>query len=299
MNGTVKLPYVSCYFPGDLLNLKWLKAVTVNDNRSAKYLEWHYHDELELIFPLKGHYQYEFKKHRPVSLGSESFIVIPGGVMHRLDEAIDPPGARIHIYLKTPTHRSSAVGTFTAAEYARLYRTLSQQPLRCLCAPPRLKAALAALGRIIIPDKEDLSEDAEMRVRFLCCLVLCECVSGGSGAVGRSDSHIIEEAIEWLKRNYSSHVHMDRLIDHIGYSRPMFFDLFKKQMNMTPGEFLRNYRLGKAKEMLSQTDMPTLYVGKACGLGAPAHFSRLFKKMTGLTPLAYRQRKSQPDTTSN
>ena len=47
------------------------------------------------------------------------------------------------------------------------------------------------------------------------------------------------------------------------------------------------------KEMLSHTDMPTLYVGRACGLGAPAHFSRLFKKMTGLTPLEYRRQKKR------
>ena len=50
MNKIVKLPYVSRYFSGDLLNLKWLKAVTVNDNRSARRLEWHDHDELELPF---------------------------------------------------------------------------------------------------------------------------------------------------------------------------------------------------------------------------------------------------------
>ncbi|MBQ3343218.1 MAG: helix-turn-helix domain-containing protein [Kiritimatiellae bacterium] len=289
MSKTVKLPYVSRYFPGGLLNLGWLKAVTVNDNRSARRLEWHDHDELEVIFPLKGHYKYEFKSHRPVLLGSENFIVIPGGVMHRLDEAIDPPGARIHIYLKDPTDRSAADGTFTTAEYALLYRTLSRRPLSRLRAPPRLKAALTPLARIIIPDEKDLSEDARMRVRFLCCLVLCECVSGSSGAIGRSDSRIFDEAVKWLERNYSSRVHMDRLIDHIGYSRPMFFELFKRQTNMTPGEFLRNYRLKKAKEMLSHTNMPVLCIGKACGLGAPAHFSRLFKKMTGLTPLAYRR----------
>ena len=297
MDKTVKLPYVSRYFSGDLLNLKWLKAVTVNDNRSARLLEWHDHDETELIFPLKGHYLYEFKGHGPVSLGSESFIVVPGGVMHRLDEAIDPPGARIHIYLKDPSRRSCA-GTFSAAEYASIYRTLSLRPLSRLRAPPRLKASLTQLGRIIIPDDEHLSDDAKMRARFLCCLALCECVSGGSGAVVRSDSRIFDEAVKWLERNYSSRVHMDRLIDHIGYSRPMFFDLFKRQTNMTPGEFLRNYRLKKAKEMLSHTDMPALCVGKVCGLGAPAHFSRLFKKMTGLTPLAYRQRKSHPSRSS-
>jgi len=126
----------------------------------------------------------------------------------------------------------------------------------------------------------------------------CECGSGSSSSAGRSDNHIFDEAVEWLERNFSSRIHMDRLIDHIGYSRPMFFDLFKRQTNMTPGEFLRNYRIKKAKEMLLRTDMPALDVGKACGLGAPAHFSRLFKKMTGLTPLAYRQRKSHPSRSS-
>lgn len=298
MKRTVNLPYVSRYISGDSLNLKWLKAVTVNDNRSARRLEWHDHNELELILPLRGHYQYEFKGHKPVSIGSDNFIVIPSGVMHRLDEAIDPPGARIHIYLKDPAHRSSLGGTFTAAEYAVLYRTLSRRPLSSLRAPPRMKAALAPLGRLIIPDEEHLSDDAKMRARFLCCLVLCECVADSSSSVDRSDNHIFDEAVEWLERNYSSRIHMDRLIDHIGYSRPVFFDLFKRQTNMTPGEFLRNYRIKKAKEMLSRTDMSALDVGKTCGLGAPAHFSRLFKKMTGITPLAYRQRKSHPSRSS-
>ena len=77
MKHTVKLPYCSRYFSGELLNLGWLKAVTVNDNLSARRLEWHHHDELELIFPLRGHYQYEFKRRRPVLLGSDSFIVVP------------------------------------------------------------------------------------------------------------------------------------------------------------------------------------------------------------------------------
>lgn len=302
MKRNVNLPYVSRYISGDSLNLKWLKAVTVNDNRSARHLEWHDHNELELIFPLRGHYQYEFKGHKPVSIGSDNFIVIPSGVMHRLDEAIDPPGARIHIYLKDPAHRSSLGGTFTAAEYAVLYRTLSRRPLSSLRAPPRMKASLAPLERIIIPDEEHLSDDAKMRARFLCCLVLCECGSGSLSSAGRFDNHIdnhiFDEAVEWLKRNHSTRIRMDRLIDHIGYSRPMFFDLFKRQTNMTPGEFLRNYRIKKAKEMLSRTDMSALDIGKMCGLGAPAHFSRLFKKMTGITPLAYRQRKSHPSRSS-
>lgn len=291
MKSKVKLPYVSRYISGERLHLGWLKAVTVNNNMSAQRLEWHAHDELELIFPLRGHYQYEFKRLKPVLLGNDGFIAIPGGVMHRMNEAIDPPGARIHIYLKNPADRSTAKGGFTAAEYSRLYQTLSRHPLTHLRVSPRLKAALSPLGRIIISGSPDLSEDSVMRIRFLCCLALCGCASRDSSAEGLSDDRTIGDAVKWLERNYSSHVHMDRLIDHIGYSRPRLFALFKKQMNMTPGEYLRNYRVEKAKEMLLRTDMSAADVGKACGLGTPAQFAHLFKKMTGHTPLTYRRRK--------
>ena len=293
MKRTVKLPYFSRYFSGEQLNLGWLKAVTANDSMSARRLEWHSHDELEIVFPLKGQYQYEFRGRRPVSLDSESFTVIPGGVMHRLNEAIDPPGVRMHLYLKDHADRSTARGGFTAAEYARLYQALTRHPLTRLHASHQLKAALSPLGRIVLSDASDISEAAQLQARFLCCLVLCGSVSRSSRPVDKSDSCIFDEAVEWLKRNYSSRIRMDRLIDHIGYSRPRFFELFKRQTNMTPGEYLRSYRLEKAKELLVRTDMPANSVGKACGLGTPAQFSHLFKKMTGLTPLVYRRQKSR------
>ena len=292
MKHTVKLPYCSRYFSGELLNLGWLKAVTVNDNLSARRLEWHHHDELELIFPLRGHYQYEFKRRRPVLLGSDSFIVVPSGVMHRLDEAIDPPGVRIHVYLRDPADRPAGDSTFTVEEYSRLCRTLALHPTRRLHVTPQLKAALSSLRRILAKDASDLSETARMQARFLSCLILCGSVSRSSREGGGSDSHILGEAVKWIERNYSSCVNLDKLIDHIGYSRPRFFTLFKMQTNMTPGEYLRNHRLEKAKEMLLQTDLPAVGVGKACGLGDPAHFSHLFKKMTGRTPLEYRRQKN-------
>ena len=77
---------------------------------------------------------------------------------------------------------------------------------------------------------------------------------------------------------------------YFGYSRARFFALFKQQTKMTPSEYLRNFRIEKAKELLVRTDLPAVQIGRACGLGDPAHFSRLFSRMTGYTPLAYRRR---------
>lgn len=284
----VKLPYCTRYLPGEQLELGWLKAVTSNNYMSARRLNWHDHDELELIFPLRGHYHYEFKRKRPVWVDNASFLVIPGGTQHRLNEAIDPPGGRLHLYLRNPSDHQAIRGSFSPQEFARLYQTLSGQSLKSLPASHLLKTTVSLLGKIIAKERIPLSDDDAMQARFLCCLTLCLSAAAKKPAIANSTSKTFAEATNWLKSNYSTAIRMDQLIEHIGYSRARFFDLFKQQTNMTPSEYLRNYRLEKAKEMLIQTDIPVFRIGKNCGLGDPAHFSRLFSKMTGYTPLAYR-----------
>lgn len=288
MEHAVKLPYCSRYFSGSQIMLGWLKAVTSNDYLSARRLNWHDHDELELIFPLRGHYTYEFKRRRKVAVDNNSFIVIPKATLHRLNETIDPPGGRLHLYLKAPSETPAATASFTAREYAQLYRSLADRALRRLPASSSLKASVLSLGKIITKGQVPLSDSDAMQARFLCCLTLCHSAAARKPANANSPSKTFAEAANWLKRNYAAGVHMDQLIEHIGYSRARFFDLFKRQTNMTPSEYLRNYRLEKAKGMLLTTDLPASRIGKACGLGDPAHFSRLFRKMTGYTPHAYR-----------
>ena len=289
MEQTVKLPYCSRYFPGDQLKLGWLKAITSNDRASARHLNWHTHDELELIFPLRGHYRYEFRGRRSVIVDNESFVLIPSGTPHRMVEAIDPPGGRLHLYLRNPSSRIIPGGTFTRQEYARLYRALFQRTLKSIPSAPLLKPTVSALGKIITQSPLPLSDDNTLQARLLSSLALCSSATGKTSATNKSPSRTFAEAVSWLERNHSTCVHMDRLVDRIGYSRARFFALFKQQTKMTPSEYLRNFRIEKAKEMLVRTDLSAAHIGKACGLGDPAHFSRLFNRMTGYTPLAYRR----------
>lgn len=290
MEQTVRLPYCSRYFPGDRIGLHWLKAMTSNDRPSARHLNWHDHNELELIFPLRGHYRYEFQGRRSVIVDNESFIVIPRATPHRMAEAIDPPGGRLHLYLRAPSGRISPDGTFTAQEYACIYRALSRRILKCIPSSPLLKTAITSLGKTIAMGPTPLPDGDRVQTRLLCSLALSTAATTRTSTANRSPSRIFAEAVSWLERNYSTCIHMDRLVERIGYSRARFFALFRQQTKMTPSEYLRNFRIEKAKEMLVRTDLSAAHVGKACGLGDPAHFSRLFSRMTGYTPLAYRRR---------
>ncbi|MDO5532924.1 AraC family transcriptional regulator [Sutterella sp.] len=64
---------------------------------------------------------------------------------------------------------------------------------------------------------------------------------------------------------------------------------FRRATGTTPGRYLTEFRLAKAAELLSETDMPVARVGEAVGIGSPSHFGRCFREKTGHTPREWRQ----------
>lgn len=64
--------------------------------------------------------------------------------------------------------------------------------------------------------------------------------------------------------------------------------LFKQETGRTVNEFLTHVRIEKAKELLRDTQQRSYDICYAVGYADPSYFSKLFKKMTGMTPSAYR-----------
>ena len=60
-------------------------------------------------------------------------------------------------------------------------------------------------------------------------------------------------------------------------------------MGVTPMGDLRRARIARARELLDRTQLNVEEVGRAVGLPAPSHFSRLFRLSEGQSPRAYRR----------
>jgi len=63
---------------------------------------------------------------------------------------------------------------------------------------------------------------------------------------------------------------------------------FKTALHLTPMEYLRNYRLRHAQDMLTSSDATVSQIAWKCGFADPAHFSRAFKQQYGVSPLIFR-----------
>ena len=68
-----------------------------------------------------------------------------------------------------------------------------------------------------------------------------------------------------------------------------FRTMFKKYTGISPAKFIMNYKMLKAKELLTYTDMPVKEVATGSGINNAEYFSTLFKRETGLSPLDWRE----------
>ena len=72
--------------------------------------------------------------------------------------------------------------------------------------------------------------------------------------------------------------------------------MFKQEKGMNLSEYIENCRVRRAKELLKKSELKIKEIGLMVGYDAPHSFTRFFKRMTGVTPLEYRDKAREADS---
>ena len=105
-------------------------------------------------------------------------------------------------------------------------------------------------------------------------------------AEAKSYSHIIKDYID---KNYHQAVNLDTLSEASFISKSYISHQFKKDMGMSPIDYLIKKRLEIARYLLTNTKYAVAEVAKQIGYDNPLYFSSLFKKNVGISPTEYRK----------
>jgi len=89
--------------------------------------------------------------------------------------------------------------------------------------------------------------------------------------------------------NYKENYTIEILAKQINISSEYFLILYKKLFNISPIKDLCLKRISVAKVLLLSTDYSINTVANLCGYNDANYFSRLFKKVTGVTPYNYKK----------
>lgn len=99
-----------------------------------------------------------------------------------------------------------------------------------------------------------------------------------------TNDHIIT-ALQAIQENYLNNYKISDLATQLNFSSDYFTNLFKKNVGVTPKQYIINLRIEKAKELLSLTKgTPISEVAYGVGFNDISYFCRIFKKNTGKTP---------------
>ena len=98
----------------------------------------------------------------------------------------------------------------------------------------------------------------------------------------------IHEAIEFVEHNFQNDISVEDIADVCGLNRSYFGKIFKEALGKSPQEFLLNYRMVKAAELLKLTKLSVGDISSAVGYDNQLHFSRAFKSIYGISPKKWR-----------
>ncbi|MEM0911277.1 MAG: AraC family transcriptional regulator [Pseudomonadota bacterium] len=106
--------------------------------------------------------------------------------------------------------------------------------------------------------------------------------------ITESDSLSMQKVIAVLTDNLATPPTLEKLAKHVGMSHTKLNRQFKKTYGLTVFDWLRQYRLKRAKKYLNDPKQAITSIAHNCGFSSASHFTQVFKSHFGETPSEYR-----------
>jgi AraC family transcriptional regulator len=132
---------------------------------------------------------------------------------------------------------------------------------------------------------DDLSS---MAIEGLALEMIAEAARAGSQARIHTSTRWVEKAREILHTHFNEPLTVSRLARTVGVHPVYLSSVFRAQYRCSIVEYLRRLRVEHACREILKPDAQLADVALACGFSHQSHFTRTFKRITGVTPGQYR-----------
>lgn len=105
----------------------------------------------------------------------------------------------------------------------------------------------------------------------------------------------VHEALTFIEQNFQNDISVEDIAATCGLNRSYFGKIFKDAVGKSPQDFLLQYRMIKATELLKLTNLSIGDISNAVGYSDQFHFSRAFKNIYGISPREWRNKNQIAD----
>lgn len=101
-------------------------------------------------------------------------------------------------------------------------------------------------------------------------------------------SRVVLKAKKYIADYYMNNITLNEVANEVNLSPFYLSNLFVQHAGVSFTDYLTYVRIEKGKELLKETDLKVYEIGEMIGYRNTTYFNKIFKKTTGLTPIAYR-----------
>ncbi|HJC33956.1 MAG TPA: AraC family transcriptional regulator [Candidatus Mediterraneibacter faecipullorum] len=105
----------------------------------------------------------------------------------------------------------------------------------------------------------------------------------------KSQSKSVLLAKQYINEHYAEPLTLDQIGQIVGLNPSYFSNIFRKESGCTFTEYLTEIRMKNARQLITDTDLEIIEIAEQTGFHDMKYFSRCFRKITGMTPSAYRK----------
>ncbi len=98
-----------------------------------------------------------------------------------------------------------------------------------------------------------------------------------------------EETLTYITQHYMEDLAVKDIAGYLGYSEAYFCKLFKQSFGHSFVSYLTDFRMQKAEELMRSSSLSIKDIGKAVGYPDPNYFTKVFRRVRGVSPSEFRE----------
>ncbi|MBQ3558817.1 MAG: helix-turn-helix domain-containing protein [Agathobacter sp.] len=106
----------------------------------------------------------------------------------------------------------------------------------------------------------------------------------------RNQSELVRNVASYIRHHLSDAIKTEDISDSLFMSRSHLSTRFKNETGMNLTEYIHYIKISEAKHLLTHTDKSLLIISNYLGYSSQSHFTRMFKKVAGMSPMEYREK---------
>lgn len=147
---------------------------------------------------------------------------------------------------------------------------------------------VSRLSERLVKEVHRMDTAASLIIEGLTLEIMAETARHSAQKVERTIPYWLKRAKDLLHARFAENLTLEQIASEVGVHPIHLASVFRQKYQCTVGEYIRGLRIEYACREIERGELPLALIALEAGFANQGHFSSTFKRLTGFTPVAYR-----------